>query len=491
MQHSWKQLKSDNTSWQSTLMSSYNLQSQWHVLSTLYHEMKNQLTLKVGFEGTPKIGPVLEVAPSYLQGKYGVEIRVESVNIDNSHSWVRISHGLKKLQRGRRQRAGNLWNEDGSICVEDGRICICKQIKGWSKKFEEFALKTNVLAFVSRSKARARPRRRISACSSTRTVPICERSWTDVEPDTCSLIAHPVSKQLSTLLRHGHLLREEDGAIEFWRSKDYLRTEFEYTQCWSDEMWKSKMAGGGGNKKRFQYCTGPSGQEILDLRAIERHSGRNPIDLTPLAFSVVALSMLSAYTFHFETGISPWTTACCPCRYFAPAVETNFVHAAIDSMPFLPELDYLVLSPLVLRASRRAQFWACGLRQWSLVSVSGFQWKLVRYVFVPGGLCCRSWLVVARFGGALFRSKFSNLHWCSCLSSPQFRLMRHTNAMGLARGAILGCCQLGTIGPTADPDRPCYFKTASQRYRVGFFFFFKKKGFQKKCERIVLDNKML
>ena len=59
--------------------------------------MKNQLTRKVGFEGTPKIGPVLEVTTSYLQGKYGVEIRIESVNKDNSHTWVRISHGLNKL----------------------------------------------------------------------------------------------------------------------------------------------------------------------------------------------------------------------------------------------------------------------------------------------------------------------------------------------------------------------------------------------------------
>ena len=61
--------------------------------------------------GNTKIGPVLEVTTSYLQGKYGVEIRIESVNKDNSHSWVRISHGLNKLvkqQGGRRQRAGNL-----------------------------------------------------------------------------------------------------------------------------------------------------------------------------------------------------------------------------------------------------------------------------------------------------------------------------------------------------------------------------------------------
>ena len=41
------------------------------------------------------------------------------------------------------------------------------------------------------------------------------------------------------------------------------------------------MTGGGGNKKRFQYCTDPSGQEILRLRALQGHSGRNPIDPSP------------------------------------------------------------------------------------------------------------------------------------------------------------------------------------------------------------------
>ena len=112
----------------------------------------------------------------------------------------------------------------------------------------------------------------------TRTVPICERSWTDIEPEDYSSIAYPVSKRLGTLLRHGDLLREEDGAIEFWRLKFCLRCEFENSRHWSDEMWKSRMAGGGGNKKRFQYCTDLSGQEILYLRALQGHSERNPID---------------------------------------------------------------------------------------------------------------------------------------------------------------------------------------------------------------------
>ena len=37
--------------------------------------------------GNTQIGPVLEVTTSYLQGKSGAEIRIESVNKDNSHSW--------------------------------------------------------------------------------------------------------------------------------------------------------------------------------------------------------------------------------------------------------------------------------------------------------------------------------------------------------------------------------------------------------------------
>ena len=39
--------------------------------------------------GNTKIGPVLEVITSCLQGKFGVEIRIDYVNKDNSHSWVR------------------------------------------------------------------------------------------------------------------------------------------------------------------------------------------------------------------------------------------------------------------------------------------------------------------------------------------------------------------------------------------------------------------
>ena len=43
--------------------------------------------------GNMRIGPVLEVTTSFQHFKNGIEIRIESVNQDNSHSWVRISYG--------------------------------------------------------------------------------------------------------------------------------------------------------------------------------------------------------------------------------------------------------------------------------------------------------------------------------------------------------------------------------------------------------------
>ena len=107
-----------------------------------------------------------------------------------------------------------------------------------------------------------------------------KRTWIDIEPGAQFDQAYPVSKQLSTLLSHGQLPREEDGTIEFWRMKECLRSDLERSQHWSDDMWKSTMAGGGGNKKRFQYCTDSFGREILYLRPLQGHSGRNPIDPT-------------------------------------------------------------------------------------------------------------------------------------------------------------------------------------------------------------------
>ena len=91
--------------------------------------------------GNTKIGPVLEVTTCCLKGKYGVEIRIMSMNIDNSHSWVRISHGLHKL-------VTNLNNNE----QETSEV-----------QFEQYSLRLNAGDFASRSKAKAEPQRRDSA----------------------------------------------------------------------------------------------------------------------------------------------------------------------------------------------------------------------------------------------------------------------------------------------------------------------------------------
>ena len=103
--------------------------------------------------GNTKIGPVLEVRTCCLQGKHGVEIRIKSVNKDHSHSWVRISHGLNKLVTDLHHKEQDDNEQETSEML-----------------FEDCALKSNVLAFASRSKAEAKPQRRISASSSTKTV---------------------------------------------------------------------------------------------------------------------------------------------------------------------------------------------------------------------------------------------------------------------------------------------------------------------------------
>ena len=105
--------------------------------------------------GNTKVGPVLEVTTSYLQGKYGVEIRTESVNKDNSHSWVRISHGLNELVTDLSNNKENDNNEQETSEIQ----------------FDNFALKSNACAFACRSKATAKPQRRTLASLSTRTLP--------------------------------------------------------------------------------------------------------------------------------------------------------------------------------------------------------------------------------------------------------------------------------------------------------------------------------
>ena len=80
------------------------------------------------------------------------------------------------------------------------------------------------------------------------------------------------------LLRHGqHVHGEDDGAVQFSRIEELLQKYFPYCPHWSDSKWKKSMAGGGGNKKSYQY---DSSGTFVYLRALQGHSGSNIVDPT-------------------------------------------------------------------------------------------------------------------------------------------------------------------------------------------------------------------
>ena len=93
-----------------------------------------------------------------------MENRIESVNKDHSHSWVRICHCLNKLVTD-------------LIDKEDD-----------DNEQETSETKTEVFAFASRSKDKANPRRSSTTCSSTRTVLVRDGIWIDIEPGVRSSV---------------------------------------------------------------------------------------------------------------------------------------------------------------------------------------------------------------------------------------------------------------------------------------------------------------
>ena len=252
--------------------------SQFHAVacreSTLPRE-EGASQPKGWIQGNTKIGPVLEVATSYLHGKYGFEIRIWSMNRDNTHSWVRIFHGSNNF-------VVNLNNNEQEIP---------------EVQFEEYAFKLDAKDFAFRSKATTEPQRREPAGSSPRTFPIGKRTWADVEPGKYSFSDYEVSKKVMYLLRHS----QPCVSRRRWRIKENLQTYFLYCPHWSDGKWKACLAG-GGNKKRFQYCTDSSGT-IVYLRALQGHSGCNLIDPS-LQDNVIIQSNFFQYIYHVGCAIN-------------------------------------------------------------------------------------------------------------------------------------------------------------------------------------------
>ena len=90
-------------------------------------------------QGNMRIGPVLEVTTSFQHFKYGVEIRIWSVNQDNSQSWVRKSYGTIKY-------------------VVDS---IRDNTEIPADPQEEQVPQTSIRVVAARSKAKAKPQQRV------------------------------------------------------------------------------------------------------------------------------------------------------------------------------------------------------------------------------------------------------------------------------------------------------------------------------------------
>ena len=269
---------------------------------------------------------------------------------------------------------------------------------------------------------KAKPRRPTSTCSSTRTVPIRERRWINIEPGAQSHQAYPVAKRLHTLVRHGELPREEGGAIEVWRLKNDLRNKFEHSQCWSDEMWKSKMAGGEGNKKRFQYCIESSGQEILYLRALQGHSERNPIDPT-LLDNVSTLNKIFECIYHVGCAINLHTIINSGLILGSQNLsnrQTVFI-LAVDRM----DKNHKDPDTIDLHEPRHALFmnkaWKKTSKQWirsTSTLLWGKDWSSIRLERMQSFFKKHSQLTVSRklLGWKLERSYTKNMHVTSASS---------------------------------------------------------------------------
>ena len=153
--------------------------------------------------------------------------------------------------------------------------------------------------------AKARPRQVSvpSSSSSSTSIPIHSRKWIDVEPGEQHARSYPIAKKMNTLLRHEPIPRDEDGAIEFRRLKLEFKSHFPNSIHWSIRSWKSHLERGGGHKKIFQYCTDSTDREILYLRAIQGHSGGNPVDQF-LQHSVLNTNDFFEYIYHVTSNLN-------------------------------------------------------------------------------------------------------------------------------------------------------------------------------------------
>ena len=196
--------------------------NQWLVANTLYLEMIQLLNQKGGSKEIRELDQYWKSRPVFSNSNMELKFEFGPVNQDNSQSWVRISYGTIKYVVDS--------NQDNTEIPVDP---------------QEDQVPQTSTSVVARSQAKAKPQPRELAGTTT-TIPIHRRRWNDIEPSKQNLASYDLSKKVINLLRHNQKLqREDDGAMEFYRIKFYLRNHHSQIQNWSDDRWKACLAAGG------------------------------------------------------------------------------------------------------------------------------------------------------------------------------------------------------------------------------------------------------
>ena len=196
--------------------------------------------------GNERFGLVLNIKVCTHYDRKSMEVQVPSLFGDQTVSWVRIVNGVDKFVR------------EAMPTQEEENMALGKPI------------------------ANARPRQKPTVTLISVSIPVHERKWIDIKTQRSNdQKCFEVSKAVTRLPRHDtQVLRELDGAIHYNDIVEECRKKnFDGAWQWSLGDWTSKLAKGGGAKKRFQYCLNPnSSNQFLYVRAIQGHSGESVID---------------------------------------------------------------------------------------------------------------------------------------------------------------------------------------------------------------------
>ena len=197
-----------------------------------------------------RIGLVLEVTTSFQHFKYGIEIRMESVNQDDSHSWVRISDGTVKYE---------------TDSIEDNT-----ENPADPQEEENPQTSTSVVAARSKAKGKPQPRGKL----------LGRQQLSQYTKEDGFTLSHPSKISIRTVSRRKvsiffdtikRYIEKGMEQLNFARSNFHLRNHHSQMQHRSDDRWKACLGAGGGSKRRYQHCFDNLGT-ILYLRALQRHS---------------------------------------------------------------------------------------------------------------------------------------------------------------------------------------------------------------------------